>query len=265
MDAGAVAVVGISGVGKEYIRELIKAKKRIVLVDFWPVLNGQITWDSLGLGKLSNTFPGHEFNVFLPQDTSFVTPDVENLADALRASGVTHVIHATPPTEQGRSVLTQTHDSFEHLVEKPYFSQQELGPNVHVAYMYAYLGTEFDVLRSVHQPGWRADMPNPLIWDLGSHVLSMHTPTSVDAYWISEDAVLLSSFRWKALIQYDDSRIPVFLRGGLSVVDWDWYFQKQLRAFLTGASPTPLPSTGQAIQYEDEIRRIEAKWLNRSS
>lgn len=275
-DPGRVAIIGVSGVGKEYARVLTALGRPFALCDFGGVLGRELEGY-----RLRNTFVGHEFTVALPLLTPIITvPDVpshENLEEfvgMLLEAGITHVVHATPSTEEGRTLFHYLHTvhygDFRHLVEKPYMSSVA-DWDVHVGYLYwGYKFTDLAVaIGAPAQGGWRWQMGDaPLLWDSLGHALStFNDPNDMDKLHVlacgpdrfaADDWALLSSPSQSVYVRFIDGKTMAFNENG--PLDWDGAFENRVMTFLTDS---PLGCRAPvAIAIENQIRRLEKEMLD---
>lgn len=110
-------VVGISGIGKEYVRALQAFRHRVLaLVDFPEVFDKEVQQSYKGR-CLTNTFPGHTFKVELDEKTELISARSWTQIAALHPS---HVFICTPPHAHAEALayLSMPSQPIVH-VEKP--------------------------------------------------------------------------------------------------------------------------------------------------
>lgn len=266
---GRVAVIGIAGVGKEYIRELHSlGLDDLAVVDFGEVMAREISAD----GRMHNSFPEHEFDVRLKPGTPQIPAEtgVDGVAHRLQSSGVTHIIHATPPTRTGRTLFRGLRDrGWSHHVEKPYMSHY-LDPDISVGYLFRYLEalprTTVHMSSPYQLGGWRDTLPMPIVWDLIVHVLSMWPEEEVyhiAAHWQPLGRIKLFSQSFSATVEYS-SVVEQYeiLETVERDLDWNAAFSNQLSAFL---SEEHVVTPAQAIFIEEAASRIERELSARRS
>ena len=260
-----VAVVGISGVGKEYIRELEDFEVPYILVDFKEVLDREVTQRISGGWAVENVYPGHSFEVNLTdwfRGTALADIEASALLQQFWAKGVTHVVHATPPIT-GRELFDLSMvrgDEAKHLVEKPFWSTWSRG-DVSVGYLYRHLNIQAQQsvrVRAPLSPGWRSMMgQNPLLWDLGGHALSV-----IDANWWEDLHVLSENpehIQLAGPVTVDLRYMPstsVMLADD-DAVDWNEAFHRQMQAFLQNEEHEAYSVYAMAL--ERELWRLEGE------
>ncbi len=282
-----VAVIGISGVGKEYVRELTTDPshhgKLVALADFDSVLDKELLYDA---GReatfLDNTFPGHNFTVEVPDDVETV-PFEESVADTsawigrLVLMGVTHAIVATPPITKARDFISAlTAGGIEVLVEKPLDAEMPKRKDqtlVSVGYMFASTYRQdayYEARIIVPRPednSWRWNTGrNPILWDVAVHLLSLDMTAGLKDVLLTDEMFLAttrSGVRYVAayVSNQDEARYGVFLHGhnGRTSMDWELHFKLQLTRFLSD-KPRHEDSWRVAQQIEAFARILEANY-----
>lgn len=273
--ARRVAVVGVSGVGKEYIRSLrlLDRQDDMLLVDLNnKVFSREVQLEEVGGGAqelvMHNTFPGHDFSVVLPFHTpkyavEGIPPKV--IAQTFKFLGVTHVIHATPPMSRG-PLLDELWGDFFQLVEKPFWAATQPGTMISVGYLYAkedYANREIRI-SAPFQPGWRSGMGIvPLLWDLGGHALSMVREEYLESIHVhsEEEWLRLSSPHIDIFLRYTEpNRVPETVVDGRHM-DWVGAFDLQLAQFLDDKNTSPVCSVETATIIENHLNRLEGEYV----
>ncbi len=263
-----VAVVGIGGVGKEYIRQLQQWGIPMLLMDKREVLDREIVpmTDSV---MLSNTFPGYEFDVHISTETPIMAVedyDLDQTVEVWEQMSVSHVVHATPP--HARSLFLHTHLDyrFRHHVEKPYRCDVD---NEDVSVGYQYYNTERGAWRiDVQAPdlgGWRHGMGDvPIVWDLGGHALSLIEVdqwarlkatafgTNPQVVIAATDDVPHNGVGFKLAYSDDES----FTKHNNHTLDWRQAFAESLYQFL---ADNPRMRAPMALALEQHLTRIEGE------
>ncbi len=241
-------VIGISGIGKEHVRVLLELGiERIGLVDFQEVLNKEIS----DKGTLRNTFPGHEFEITLPDSCAFLTP--EDVPDRIQKGSVVFV--CTPPTWAGRGFIPSL-TSHRILIEKPnrprFFGHS-------VGYLYETAPHPQQSVKLVVPPppkdSWRLRIDHyPALWDAGGHALSTLAASQISRLRV------VSLGQGTFLARTDDIEVDVsYGHNDHSdiVIDgvrnsWNTYFRDQLERFVGGEE------VGQHwIMIENTLERLQ--------
>lgn len=262
-----IAVVGIGGVGKEYIRALVEfgLGSRLVLVDTNEGLNEHIG-DGGEVLRLANTFPGYEFVVQIRKETPQLSVDQMSdgiIANALDDFGVSHVFHATPP--HARSLFERTAEHFTHHVEKPYMSKVAL-EDVSVGYQYHRYTFAENVVHAVapNLGGWREAHLGfvPLVWDLGGHAISLTGHEWWSKFHLEVDMDGTLSFKAdggpRVMIAYSALAASA-TTVDYKTLDWRKAFDSRLANFLGGR--VEYTSAPEAIELEGHLARLEGEIL----
>ncbi len=279
-----VAVIGIHGVGKEYVRELVTDPshhgKLVALVDFQEVLDREVMFGTATHGPLlTNEYPGHNFTVEVPEGVETVPNDDESHVwiRTLVRLGVTHAIVATPPLEKARDfIYALVAEGIQVLVEKPLDAEmpkREDQTLVSVGYMFALTyrhDAYYEARIIVPRPednSWRWNTGrNPILWDVAVHLLSLDMTEALKDVLLTDEmflATTVSGVRYVAayVSNQDEARYGVFLLSnrGRTPMDWEVNFKRQLTRFLSD-TPRHEDSWRVAQKIETFARLLEANY-----
>lgn len=267
-----VAVVGINGVGKEYVREFLGLNCFVTLIDFGEVLHRETA-----SGKLVNRFPGHEFEV----DTT--GKNVERLRvediDVAILERFNLVVFCTPPTYEGRSLLRegleQPYRNYHVHVEKPWLwgvhnpfipGNGYFDDDITVGYLYHRLvAAESAHIAAPQQSGWRDDFG--IVWDMLGHVVSTCPYEYLPLLEVNHASMFTITISapglWQGSATYLTEESKFVVDG--NKVDWNEHFAVQAQALMTPLATNRLCSVDKAVEIENALTRLahEARLLSR--
>jgi hypothetical protein len=250
-----IAIIGISGIGKEHARALstIDPKLFRAVVDFPEIIDREC-----GDRKLSNVYPGSSFIIDLPAHVATI-PNTG--VSTLKYQGITHAIVATPPDTAGRAIIDMlTRQQIKQLVEKPY-ALQTAHEDVFVNYQLSLKSggaTRVDIGALRPEEGhwrWRC---GGLLWDLGGHALSMLAPQHRGTLRLtraSRDYVELTGDEGvHVVLSYHSEEVASVVEIDGVPVDFRATFDDSVLAFVEDRAYV---SSAAAISIEDHLRRID--------